>query len=180
MGGGLGFWTEIPVIVRILYHVQNILITGSPLVEWFYTVLLSEMSWFRIPGLHSLLIGWLQTALFLQNSFIKGVGRDFSSADMLRCSESSRHYNNNSFWYGAFASRVSELISENDILSFLATELEIESPVASHITASDIKTVRVMSHWTLLFGIKYEDRGNFLAFYNNSKGIIHKIKRGNW
>ena len=51
---------------RILYHVQKILITGSSFVEWFSTLLLSEISWARIPGLHSLSIGWLRTALFSQ------------------------------------------------------------------------------------------------------------------
>ena len=48
-----------------------------------------------------------------------------------------------------------------------------------HLTTSDITTSRIMSYWKTLFGLKCESRDDFLAFYSNDKGFIHKLKKGN-
>jgi len=37
-----------------------------------------------------------------------------------------------------------------------------------------------MLYWKQLFGLKYESRDNFLAFYSKAKGILHKPKKGNY
>ena len=39
---------------------------------------------------------------------------------------------------------------------------------------------RVMSHWKVLFGLRYESRDNFLVFYCKTKDILHKLKKGNF
>ena len=35
-----------------------------------------------------------------------------------------------------------------------------------------------MSQWKALFGLKYQDRGDFPTFYSKLKGIIHQLKKG--
>ena len=47
------------------------------------------------------------------------------------------------------------------------------------MTPSNITTVRVMSQWKMLFGLKFESRDDFLVFYLKAKGIFHKLKEGN-
>ena len=37
---------------------------------------------------------------------------------------------------------------------------------------------RVMSQWKTLFGLTYEDRDDFLAFYLKYTGILYKLKKG--
>ena len=59
--------------------------------------------------------------------FIEGVDQASRSAAMTRYLESCTYYDNNSCWSGAFTSRIQESIANNDILSFLATELENEN-----------------------------------------------------
>ena len=105
---------------------------------------------------------------------------------MERCLESSKHFDNNSCWLGAFLSRIRESISGNNIISFLETELETEQNyaqvwllVTERLTTRDITTARVMLYCTSLFRLKCENRGKFLVFYSNSKVIIHKLKKEN-
>ena len=73
---------------------------------------------------------------------------------MARYLESRSYCDNNPCWLGAFALRIRESIVVNDILSFLATELENEdnffkvwSKVIKHLMTSDVTTACVMSHW---------------------------------
>ena len=70
---------------------------------------------------------------------------------------------------------------------FLASELDTKQNcyklwlrVTICLTNSDIATVRAVSYWKVLFGIKFDDCGDFLAFYKKLEGIIHKLKRGNF
>ena len=116
--------------------------------------------------------------------FVEGVGRAFRSAAMARYLESRTYCDNNPCWLRAFASRIQESIATNDILSFLATELEHENncskvwaKVIKHLTTSDVTTAHVMSHWKSLFGLKCESRDNLLAFYSKTKGILHRLKK---
>ena len=103
---------------------------------------------------------------------------------MARYLDSKSYCNNNPCWSGDFASRTREFIAVNNILSFLATELEHEnncfkvwSKVIKHLTTSDITTTRAMSHWKTLFGLKCKSRDNFLTFYSKAKGVLHKLKK---
>ena len=105
---------------------------------------------------------------------------------MAKYLKSKSYCNNNSYWPGSFSSCIREPIASNDILSFLVTEIEHENTcfkvginVTKHLTTSNVTMARVMSHWKLLVGLKYESRDNFLAFYSKAKGILYKLKKGN-
>ena len=116
--------------------------------------------------------------------FIEGVERAFRFAAMARYLESRSYCDNNSCWSEAFASRIRESIEVNNILSFLATELEHEnncykvwSKVIKHLTTNDVTTAHVMSQWKKLFGLKCESCDDFLAFYSKAKCVLHKLKK---
>ena len=49
--------------------------------------------------------------------------------------------------------------------------------VIKHLITSDITTARVMSHWNTLFGLKYQSRDDFVAFYLKTKGILQKLRK---
>ena len=105
---------------------------------------------------------------------------------MARYLESSSYCDNNPCWSGDFASRIRESIAGNNILSFLATELEHENNctkvwkhVIKHLATSDITTALNISHCKTLFGLKCESRDIFLAFYSKSEGVFHKFTKGN-
>ena len=53
----------------------------------------------------------------------------------------------------------------------------MECSANTHLTSPDLKMARAMAHWNLLFGLKFESRDDFLAFYNTVKGTIWKLKR---
>ena len=64
-------------------------------------------------------------------------------------------------WSGAFVSRIGNSISPSYVLVSMSTELNDEVNcwvvyewVKMLLNLSGIKTVRVMSHWTVLFGLK--------------------------
>ena len=105
---------------------------------------------------------------------------------MLQFLEDPKNFNNSPYWLRAFASRIRESIAESDILSFLATELDGEENfvrvwirLERHLSSTDIQNARVMTNWSSLLSTQYEDRDSFLFFYSNTKGILHKITKGN-
>ena len=52
--------------------------------------------------------------------------------------------------------------------------------VTKYMSTSNATTAWVTSHWKLLTGLKYESRDNFLAFYSKLKGILYKLKKGDY
>ena len=71
------------------------------------------------------------------------------------------------------------------ILNFIADEQDKEenceivySTLAVHLTTVDVTMARTFANWQALFKLKCEYRDDFLTFYSKSKGIIHKLKRG--
>jgi len=101
-------------------------------------------------------------------------------------SEDPNHCDNSSCWSGDFVSRLRESIEESDILSFLATELDGENNCArvwtriiKHVLSTDIITALVMKNWSSLLSSKCEEHGFFLSVYSKTKGILHKITKGN-
>jgi len=105
---------------------------------------------------------------------------------MLQLLEDETNCNNSPFWSGAFASRLRESIEESDILLFFAAELDWENNCARvwtriecHLSSTDIKTARLMTNWSSLLSTKCEDRDSFLSFYSKTKGILHKLTKGN-
>ena len=89
---------------------------------------------------------------------------------MTRYLESTSYYDNNPCWSGDFASGIRKSITGNNILSFLATELEHESNctkvwklVIKYLTTRSITAALVMSHWQTLFGLKCENSDDYLV-----------------
>jgi len=120
------------------------------------------------------------------DKYIRMVKMTFRSNLMSQFLEDETNCKNSPFWSGAFASRLRESIKESDILSFLATELDDENNCARvwtriecHLSSTDIKIVRVITNWSSLLYAKCDDRESFLSFYSKTKGILHKLTKGN-
>ena len=64
------------------------------------------------------------------DEYIRMVKATCRSNTMLQFLEDPNHCNNSPYWSGAFASQLRESIEENNILLFLATELDGENNCA--------------------------------------------------
>ena len=118
--------------------------------------------------------------------YIRMVKITFWSNAMSPFLEDTKNCNNSPYWPGTFISRLQESIEESDVLSFLATELDREKNCAKvwarierHLSPTDIKTVQVITNWSSLLSTKFEDGDSFLNFYSKTKGILHKLTKGN-
>jgi len=119
------------------------------------------------------------------DEYIWMVKSTFRSNTMSQFLEDPNHCENLPYWSGYFSSRLRESIEESNILSFLATELDVENNYArvwtqieKHLLSTGIKTTWVMTNWSSLLSSKCEDRDSFLSFYSKTKGIIHKLTKG--
>jgi len=120
------------------------------------------------------------------DEYIRMVKTPFRSNAMSQFLENPSHCNNSPYWSGAFASRLRETIKENDILSFLATELDrknncarVWTRIKKRLSSTDTKTARVMTNWISLLMSKCDNRDSFLSFYSKTKGILHKLDKDN-
>ena len=105
---------------------------------------------------------------------------------MSKFAEYPNHCDNSPYWLEAFASQLRESIEESYILSFLVKEIDSENKctrvwtrIENHLSSTDIKTARVMKNWSSLLSSKCKDRDYFLSFYSKTKGILHKLTKGN-
>jgi len=110
----------------------------------------------------------------------------FRSNASLQSLEGPRNCGNSPYWLGAFASRLREPITESNILSFLVTQVDGENNCDSmwmriecHLSSTNIKTARAVPNWISLLSTRCGDRGSFLSFYSKTKGILHKLTKGN-
>ena len=115
---------------------------------------------------------------------MEDVRRTFTSYAMTSYIDDESFCSSHITWSGAFASRIRDSLAHNDIMSFIATEEESENncaklwqTVVSNLNSSDLTMARTMAHWNLLFGLKCEEKDDFLQFYSKSKSILHKLKR---
>ena len=51
--------------------------------------------------------------------------------------------------------------------------------IECHLLPTNIKTARIMTNWSSLLSTKCEDWDSFLSFYSKTKGILHKLTKGN-
>ena len=87
-------------------------------------------------------------------------------------------------WSGAFASRICDSLAYNEIPVFIATEEEkkkncvkLWNTMVHNLNSTDLTMARTIAHWNILFGLKCEEKGDFLQFYSKFKSILHKLKR---
>ena len=118
------------------------------------------------------------------DKYLEDIVRTFTSNAMQQYIEDEDFCTRNAQWSGAFASRLRESIAESDILSFIATEEEsntncakVFNVIKNNLSSADITMARDMSHWNQLFGLKCEEKDNFLLFYSRAKSLIFKLKR---
>ena len=117
---------------------------------------------------------------------MEDVRRTFTSHAMTPHIDDETFCSSHITWSGAFAYRIRDSVAHNDILSFMATEEEKEDNcaklwkmVVGNLSSADLTMDRTMDHWNLLFGLKYEEKDNFLQFYSKSKSVVYKLKRDN-
>ena len=49
--------------------------------------------------------------------------------------------------------------------------------MVGNLNSADPTIAQTMAHWNILFGLKCEEKDDFLQFYSKSKSIVHKLKR---
>ena len=105
------------------------------------------------------------------DKFIKKVKHVFINSTMVVFINNRKYCDNHPAWSAAFASYLRDLITNSNILGYLAMELDTEENCADiwkiikdKLSSVDVTTSRIYRYWQDLFGLKCEDMDSFIHF----------------